>query len=156
MREFVLGVMLVPTLVIIVWMAVFGGTALQQELADPGAVSAAVNRDYSLGTVTVIENLGRPELASVLIATAAFLLFTWLITSLDSATLVICHLLGTENVAQAKVFWGMVLAAVTCALILVGGVLALQAASIIIGLPMAVVTVAVGIGLVKDLAARRL
>jgi choline/glycine/proline betaine transport protein len=92
----------------------------------------------------------------VLIATAAFLLFTWLITSLDSATLVICHLLGTENVAQAKVFWGMVLAAVTCALILVGGVLALQAASIIIGLPMAVVTVAVGIGLVKDLAARRL
>jgi choline/glycine/proline betaine transport protein len=155
-REFVLGVMLVPTLVIIAWMAVFGGTALHQELAVPGSVSAAVNRDYSLGTVTVIENLGQPGWTLPLIAIAAFLLFTWLITSLDSATLVIAHMLGAPEIAGAKVLWGVVLAAVTGALMGVGGVSALQAASIIIGLPLAAVAIAVGVGLARDLLFRRL
>lgn len=155
-REFVLAVMFVPALVIIVWMSVFGGTALHQELARPGAVSLAVNQDYSQGLVAVIENLGTASLAKGLIGVAAFLLFTWLITSLDSATLVICHLLGVEEAAPAKIFWGVALAAVTCALMAVGGVAALQAASIVIGLPLAGVLVLVGAGLIGDLVRGKL
>ncbi|MFP8880101.1 MAG: BCCT family transporter [Myxococcota bacterium] len=155
-REFVLAVMLVPTLVIIIWMSVFGGTALHQELNQPGAVSVAVNQDYSFGLVAVIENLGYPGVETVLIAVATFLLFTWLITSLDSATLVICHLLGAEEAAPAKIFWGFALAAVTCSLVAVGGVPALQAASIVVGLPLAVVVALVGVGLLRDLVRGRL
>ena len=150
------AVMLVPTLVTIVWMSVFGGTALHQELASAGAVSAAVNRDYSLGIVAVIENLGQPALVAPLTATAAFLLFTWLITSLDSATLVICHLLGVDEAAPAKIFWGLALAAVTVVLLQVGGLPALQAASIVIGLPLAALMLLLASGLLADLARRRL
>ena len=75
--------------------------------------------------------------SSVLIAITAFLLFTWLITSLDSATLVICHLLGSEEIPAATIFWGLTLAAVAAVLLLAGGLGALQAASIVIGLPLA-------------------
>ena len=78
------------------------------------------------------------------------MLFTWLITSLDSATLVICHLLDVPNSDSAKVFWGAALAATTVALLQVGGVAALQAASVLIGLPLALIVVALGVGLLKD------
>lgn len=155
-REFVFAVMLVPALVIIVWMSVFGGTALHQELAQSGAVSQAVNQDYSLGLVTVLAKLGPAWLTQSLIAVAAFLLFTWLITSLDSATLVICHLLGAEEAPAAKVFWGFALAAVTVSLMAVGGVSALQAASVVVGLPLALVVAALGAGLLGELVRGRL
>ena len=154
-REFAVAVMLVPTLVTLVWMSVLGGTALHQELLVPGSVSAAVNRDFSLGIVAVIDNLGGPTLATLLTLTAAFLLFTWLITSLDSATLVICHLLGSGEAPPGKVFWGLALAAVTAVLLLVGGLPALQAASIVIGLPLAFLLVLLGGGMLWELARSR-
>jgi choline/glycine/proline betaine transport protein len=150
-REFAVAVTLVPTLVTVVWMTVLGGTALHQEMASAGAVSAAVARDYSLGIVAVIGNLAGPGLGTGLMVTATFLLFTWLITSLDSATLVISHLLASEDAAPAKVFWGVALAAVTAVLLLVGGLPALQAASIVIGLPLAVLVLSMGAGLILDL-----
>jgi len=156
LREFVLAVMLVPTVVIVVWMTVFGGTALYQESVEAGSVSEAVARDYSLGIVAVIENLGNPVVATVLVSAAAFLLFTWLITSLDSATLVICHLLGAPEVSRAKVFWGVALAVVSCALLRVGGLPALQAASIVIGLPLALLVVLLSATLLVDLFRGRL
>ena len=155
-REFAVAVMLVPTLVITLWMSIVGGTALSQELASPGAVSDAVNQDYALGITAVIENLALPPISTGLVALAAFLLFTWLITSLDSATLVICHLLDVAEAPAAKAFWGSALAAVTIALLWVGGVTALQAASILIGLPLAVIVIALGAGLLKDAATGRL
>jgi choline/glycine/proline betaine transport protein len=155
-REFAIAVMLVPTLVTILWMTVLGGTALHQELLNPGSVSVAVNQDYSRGIVAVIENLGWPAAETLLTVTATFLLFSWLITSLDSATLVICHLLGSEESAAAKVFWGLALASVTTVLLLVGGLEALQAASIIVGLPLAVLMLALTGGLLRDFLFRKL
>jgi len=155
-REFVIAVMGVPTLVIIVWMVILGGTALDQELTNPGSISTLVNRDYSLGVPTMLKELAVPGIALSLTIIAAFLLFTWLITSLDSATLVICHLTAKPDAASHQVLWGVVLAAVTASLIWMGGLPALQAASIVIGLPLAGVTVLTGAGLVKDLVQRKL
>ncbi len=155
-REFAVAVMVVPALVIIVWMAVFGGTALYQELDVPGSVSVAVNEDYSRGLVAVIQNFALGFLEKPLIAIATVLLFSWLITSLDSATLVICHLLGVDELPQAKVFWGVALGAVTSALLLVGGVPALQAASIVVGVPLAALVVLMAGGLLRDLVRQTL
>ncbi len=151
-REFILGVLFVPCLVVLLWMSVLGGTALHQELAVTDAVSAAVAQDYSLGMVATIRNLGYPEITLLLLAVVSFLLFTWLITSLDSATLVICHILHVDHLNSMKVFWGFVLGAVTCTLMLIGGVSALQAASIIIGLPLAVIVLMLIISVLKQLS----
>ena len=155
-REFVFAVMGVPTLMIILWMSIIGGTALEQELAVPGSLSVPVNQDYSLGIVAMLEQLNAPVMAMWLMGVAAFLLFTWLITSLDSATLVICHLVEEPDSTSQQIIWGTLLASVTAALIWMGGVGALQAGSIVIGLPLAVVLGLIGAGLIKDLLAGRL
>ena len=148
-REFILGVLLVPSLVVVLWMSVFGGTAIQQELTLPGAVSDAVATDYSLAMAATVANLPAQEWHTFLLLIVSFLLFTWLVTSLDSATLVICHILNVDHVAGMKIFWGFLLGAVTCTLMVIGGIEALQAASIIIGLPMAVVMLLVVGSLLK-------
>ena len=88
MREFIIAVLFVPVLIILLWMSIFGGTAVYQELQLSGSVSEIVVADYSQGIVTVFGSLGSEWLQMALVGTAAFLLFTWLITSLDSATLV--------------------------------------------------------------------
>ena len=89
LREFAIAVLLVPTLVTLVWMCVFGGAAIAREQAAPGGLSAVVAADYSLGLVEVLEGLGSPFVAGALTALACVLLFTWLVTSIDSATLMI-------------------------------------------------------------------
>jgi choline/glycine/proline betaine transport protein len=120
-------------------MSVFGGTAIHQELATSGVISSAVNQDYSLGLIASIDDLGLDQIKSLLFMIVAFLLFTWLVTSLDSATLVICNMLNVSQSIIMKIIWGLVLGAVSCTLMLVGGIEALQAASVIIGLPMALI-----------------
>ncbi|NNL66721.1 MAG: BCCT family transporter [Myxococcales bacterium] len=154
-REFAVAVMGVPALVILLWMSIFGGTALHQEIADPGAVSAAVNQDYSLGIAVVIANLAQGGVGTGLMLAATFLLLTWLVTSLDSATLVICHLVGAGEAPAVKAFWGLALAATTAALLLVGGLSALQSASILVGLPLALLMVLLAGGILWDLARDR-
>ena len=154
-REFVVTVMFLPTAITLVWMAIFGGTAIVQEQLIPGSISDAVNIDYSLGIVAVIQGLGYPELVLPLLAVASFLLFTWLITSLDSATLVMCQLLGVEKNRAATVFWGTALAVVAALLLVAGGLQALQAASIVVGLPLAFVVAVLALGLVRDLLTDR-
>ena len=151
-REFVLGVMLVPTLSVIVWMSVFGGLALHGELSGQASIIDQVNADYAVGTVAVVRRLGVLVLPLVLVIT--FLLFTWLVTSIDSATLVICTLLkqdGAEISAVKKTMWGVLLGVVTGLLMYVGGVTALQAASIVTGLPIGFLVLAIGIGVLKDM-----
>jgi choline/glycine/proline betaine transport protein len=148
-REFIVTVLFVPTLVVIIWMSIHGGTALHQEIQVADSVSAIVANDYSQGLVATIQNLDYPSVETLLLIVTSFLLFTWLITSLDSATLVICHILQVDHLGRMKIFWGFILGAVTCTLMLIGGVTALQAASIIIGLPMAVMVLLMGASVVK-------
>lgn len=154
-REFVLGVLLVPACVTFVWMTVIGGTAIHQEMSRPGSVSEAVAENHGLGLVAVIEQLGPHPVTQGLVAVAAFLLLTWLVTSLDSATLVLCHLVDSESSAAARVFWGCALAAVAALLLRAGGLSALQAASIVLGLPLAFVVILLCGGLLRDLARGR-
>jgi choline/glycine/proline betaine transport protein len=150
-REFVLGVMLAPTLAVIVWMSVFGGLALHGELTGQPSIIDQVNADYAVGTVAVVRRLG--VFVAPFVVVIAFLLFTWLVTSIDSATLVICTLLkhdGAEISALHKTLWGLLLGVVTGLLMYVGGVTALQAASIVTGLPIGFLLVAIGIGVLKE------
>ena len=103
MRKFVVGVMLVPTLSVIVWMSVFGGAAIHGELYGPSSIVAQVNADYAVGTVAVVQRLG--VFVVPLVAVIGLLLFTWLITSIDSATLVICTLLKRDGRRNSSGWW---------------------------------------------------
>ena len=143
-----------PTLVIILWMSVFGGTAIHQELNESGLISSPVNLDYSLGLIASIHALNLGEMKTILFMVVTFLLFTWLITSLDSATLVICNILDVSQSTLMKIIWGFVLGTVSCTLMLVGGIEALQAASVIIGLPMALMMLMIIASMIRLILAK--
>jgi choline/glycine/proline betaine transport protein len=80
------------------------------------------------------------------------LLFTWLVTSIDSATLVICMLLKRDQrdvSTLQKTVWGVLLGLITGLLLVAGGIGALQAASIVAGLPVGLVMLGIGYGVLR-------
>ena len=109
-REFILGVLFVPALVVVLWMTVFGGSALHEELAVTGAISGPVAEDYSMGLVATIEQLAGPGIEVAMLAVVAFLLFTWLITSLDPSTQVIFHILDFDHLGSMNITFKLVTA----------------------------------------------
>ena len=154
-REFVLGVLFAPTLLATFWISIFGNTAMFIELFGAGGVTEAVNKDTTMALFTTLELM---DLGTMLTVTGAsictIMLVTYFVTSADSATLVICTLLsmGNENPpARFRIFWGVAIGTVAGVLLLVGGLKALQTASIVAALPYSVVLILTTWGLYKSL-----
>ncbi|MBV0932973.1 BCCT family transporter [Marinobacterium weihaiense] len=158
-REFVLGVMLIPSVVALVWFGVIGSAGIHQSLygADMTIYNAAINDwDYA-GTLYNSFDVLTPGTLAVLAKMAALVVVViFFVTSADSGTLVLGRLLafGQRPPVQQRILWGMALGAVTLIILLLGGDLALkslQAASIAGALPFTFVLLAMMYGLVKSL-----
>jgi choline/glycine/proline betaine transport protein len=163
-REFMVGVMFVPTTIAFFWICMFGGNAIWQELnAVDGAGVIATVRDWNLPNAlyTTIGNLGSMSwmgdlswIAWPLSALATVLLASWFITSSDSGTLVITTMLSMGDDHPPKVFrivWGMGEGLVAAVLLVAGGLKALQTASIAAAFPISFVLLAMVWGLLKSL-----
>ncbi len=154
-REFVLGVLIAPTILSTFWITVFGNTAMFIELFGDGGVTAAVNEDITMALFKTIELMSAGEIVTILMAgICTVMLVTYFVTSADSATLVICTLIsmGDEHPpARYRVFWGLAIGAVAAVLLFAGGLKALQTASIVAALPFSVVAVLATYGLYKSL-----
>jgi choline/glycine/proline betaine transport protein len=160
-REFMVGVMFVPTAIAFFWLCIFGGNALYAELSAADGVGTAgivqLIRDWNLpaalyGTIDLLTDIGWLNWAMAALAT--FLLATWFITSSDSGTLVITTMLsmGDENPPQRfRIIWGLGEGFVAAVLLLAGGLQALQTASIAAALPVSVVMLLMTYGIVKSL-----
>ena len=170
-REFMVGVMFVPTTIAFFWLSMFGGNAIWQELnsaAGPGIAGGAGvietvrNWDLPAALYTTIGNLGTTSwigdmgwIAWPLSALATLLLASWFITSSDSGTLVITTMLSMGDDHPPKMFriiWGLGEGFVAGVLLLAGGLAALQTASIAAGFPISFVLLAMAWGLIKSLA----
>ncbi|MBM6405320.1 BCCT family transporter [Phycicoccus sp. CSK15P-2] len=157
-REFAVGVLVVPTLITFFWMAIFGGTALWQEFEENGGIIDAVNEDIARPLFLVIDNFGLGVLGSVLAFIALVLIITYFVTSSDSGTLVVTTLISMgkeEPPAGYRVFWGLGEGAVAAVLLASGGLAALQTASLAAGLPFSIIMFIMMWGLMKALAAER-
>ncbi|MFT4994447.1 MAG: choline/glycine/proline betaine transport protein [Paraglaciecola sp.] len=154
-REFLLGVLLVPTALTILWITIFGNSAMYIELFGEGGVAAAVNADTTTALFKTIELLDLGYLLTGIMATiCTFMLLTYFVTSADSATLVICTLvaMGKNNPpAKLRIFWGVAIGAVAAVLLYSGGLQALKTASIVVALPFSVVLIFATYGLCKSL-----
>ncbi len=160
-REFMVGVMFVPTTIAFFWLCIFGGSAIYAELNAPGGVGTAgiaqLVRDWNLpaalyGTIDQVTEMAWLNWAMAALAT--FLLATWFITSSDSGTLVITTMLsmGDENPPQVfRIVWGLGEGFVAAVLLLAGGLKALQTASIAAALPVSVIMLMMTYGIVKSL-----
>ena len=161
LRGFILGVMFVPSALALLWIGVFGGNAIHMELSAGGGVGTAgimeLVRDanYEAALYSAIDRLsGVGWMTWGMSALATLLLATWFITSSDSATLVITTLLsmgGRHPPRRFRVVWGLGVGGVAAALLLAGGLHALQTAAIAAALPVSVVVVLMIVGLVKSL-----
>ena len=160
-REFVLGVMIVPTLVSTVWFGVIGSAGIYESLysADMSIYNTAVNNwDYAGTLYTAFDVISPGVVATIAKIAALVVVVVFFVTSADSGTLVLGRLLafGKRPPIQQRIIWGCMLGAVTLVILLLGGkeaLKALQAASIAGALPFTFVIIAMSIGLVKSLMA---
>ena len=153
-RQFCFCVLLVPTSVVVLWMGVFGGAAVGVDLFNAAGVVDAVNADYATGVFQTIAGFGYDWLVTPITILTTLLLISWFVTSSDSGTLVMCTMLsmGDEHPPiKFRVFWGVTSGVVAGVLMLAGGLSALQTASIVAGLPIAVALLLMGYGMVKTL-----
>ncbi|PHO08969.1 choline transporter [Malaciobacter canalis] len=153
--EFVAGVLLTPTLITIVWIGLFGGTALYEELFLGKDIVAAVNNDISSALFVMLENLEVGILGEIMSFLMIVLIATYLITSANAGTLVITTILSagsTTPPAVHRVLWGIILTLLTGVLILAGGLETLQAAVITAALPFSVIIIIMIAGLLKSLS----
>ena len=140
-KEFVLGVLLVPSLFGFLWFSVFGGTALNLELFHNGKIAEAAQADVTSALFNTLQQL---PVGAILSAVATLLIITFFITSADSATFVLGMLSskGVQNPpARTKLVWGLLQSSIAAVLLLSGGLQGLQTASIIAAAPFSVIMV---------------
>lgn len=153
-REYVMGAMLVPTLMCLTWFALVGGTAVDLELTGI-AKGAILNADISAQlyeTINLILSTGLAKLMSFVIV---ILLLTYLVTSADSAILIINTISSAGDPLQKEakhiIMWGLILTAVIAVLLIAGGMDALRSIMIIGALPFSLVMALMAISLIKSL-----
>lgn len=154
-RQFIGGVLALPTLFVFVWMVAFGGSALHLELLDEGAtISAAVAEDTTIALYALLAELPLTTVASGLVT---LLIATYFITSSDSGTHVIDTLISRgsmHTLRRQRVIWGITQGVVAATLLIVGGEMALssiQTASIAAGLPVMLILALACVNLVRAL-----
>jgi len=153
-REFIVGVLFVPTLLAFAWITLFGGTALWIELFGSGGIADAVADDLTRALYVTFDKMEAGIVGTVFTAIATLLIATYFVTSSDSGTLVINTLLSMgdpEPPMAHRVLWGLSEGAVAAVLLVAGGLGALQTASITAALPFSIIMLAMCVGLVKAL-----
>jgi choline/glycine/proline betaine transport protein len=161
LREFVIGVLCVPTFIIFVWLGIFGGSALYQELNAAGGagtgelVKLVTEWNLPAALFTAADGIaGNGVMGWILSAMLVFLLLSWFVTSSDSGTLVLTTILSLGNEEPPKIFrifWGIVIGFVAGVLLVAGGLSALQTANIAAALPLSVVILLMTFGVLKSL-----
>jgi len=150
-REFVAGALLAPTLAGFVWLTVMGGTGLQQQLTGVVDLGAAVEANVATALFVMLEQLPWTAITATI---ATILVVTYFVTSSDSGSLVIDMLAAgghTDPPKVQRVFWAVTEGAVAGVLLVLGGLTALQTASIAAGLPFAVIMWLMCVALLKAL-----
>lgn len=156
-REFIVGVLLVPAGFTFLWLSLFGNTALTMELANSGVdlVKVAIE-DSPTALFVMLEQLPWSNVMSMV---ATLLIITFFVTSSDSGSLVIDIITSGGNEdppVWQRIFWAVTEGAVAAALLLAGGLSALQTAAISSALPFAFVMLLMCFGLYRGLESERI
>jgi len=168
-RQFVTGVLLVPSIVSVLWFGIFGGTAFKvQEAADaagrPGLVTmtdGSPSIDFDGALFDLVKNLSMPDwLTAAVIVLAMVLVAIFFVTGADSASLVMSSLSSNGSSDPKRglvIFWGLLTGAVAAVLLLAGGdkpseaLAGLQRITIVAALPFVLVMLLLCFALVRDL-----
>ena len=149
-REFIAGVLLVPSIVGFFWFSVLGGTGIYRQIFGAGDLV-----DPEEGVVAervLFDVLGALPLGSILSVVAIILVAIFFITSSDSGSLVVDMLAsgGHPNPPiWSRVLWAVMEGAIAIALLVAGGLTALQAGSLVTALPFSIILLLVCVSTLK-------
>jgi glycine betaine transporter len=152
-REFVLGVMIVPVGLSMLWFATFGGSAIYFDLFGGIAIADAVSKEVPAGLYVLLNQLPWGGFAAVL---TVALVSMFVVTSADSATFVLGMFTSKGVLTPTRVvriLWGVLQLLMASVLLLSGGLNGLQTVSIIAAFPFMLLMVLMAFSLHKDLAA---
>ncbi|MEX1062843.1 MAG: BCCT family transporter, partial [Balneolaceae bacterium] len=147
-REFITGVLFVPTAFTLIWLSVFGSSGLYIEFFGDGGIAGLATEEMLFA---VLEGFPFSAVTSLV---AIVVIITFFVTSSDSGSLVIDMLASGGNPdppRQQRIFWALSEGVVAAILLYSGGLAALRTASITTGLPFAVVLVIMCFSLYKGL-----
>ena len=160
-REFILGVLLVPSLLSFFWLTVFGGSAITLNEQSGGRLFDTVQDNYPVALFEMVDLLPLPFLAAVarvgLFVLITALVVSYFITSSDSGSLVIDKLTSggvLHTPRHQRLFWAVLEGLLAATLLLIGGekaLMALQTAVISAGLPLSLILLVMSFSLVKGI-----
>lgn len=153
LKEFVLGVLIVPTLITFLWLSTFGGSAIFIELNSIADIAGAVTNNVATSLYVLLEQF---PISAVTSTVGVILVTGFFVTSSDSGSLVVDSLTAGGKLdapVPQRIFWAMTEGAVAAVLLIGGGLGALQTAAVSTGLPFAVILVILVWSLLKGLRA---
>ncbi|MFV0560487.1 MAG: BCCT family transporter [Enterococcus sp.] len=136
-KEFVGGVLIVPTLFALIWFTVFGGSAIWQEMFNNTSIFNVIQeKGMEVGLFSLLENYG--TFGMILTGLALLLISSFFITSADSATFVLGMFSSEGNLypkKRIKITWGLIQSSIAVILLYAGGLETLQAVSVLSSFP---------------------
>ncbi|MGP9768713.1 BCCT family transporter [Halomonas sp. AOP13-D3-9] len=148
-REFLVSVMLVPSTVSVLWMTTFGGTAIDQYVSQ--GIEAVRDAGVDLQLFVMLEQLPLSQITSFV---AIVLVIVFFVTSSDSGSLVIDSITAGGKVdapTPQRVFWAIIEGAIAIALLLGGGLTALQTMAVSTGFPFTIILLVACYAIIKGL-----
>jgi choline/glycine/proline betaine transport protein len=144
-KEFIIGVLIVPSLIVFIWMGVFGNAAIYLVLNSIGDIGSAVSSNASTALFVLFDSLSFAKPLSLI---SLVLIVTFFVTSSDSGALVASMLsskrhidISSDSPLISRITWAILLGVVAAVLLQAGGLGALQTAVVIFGLPFSVITI---------------
>jgi len=145
-RQFVAYIILIPTIFSVLWFGIFGSLSISAVNADPTIASMPIEQ-------MLFGVFNQYPLGKILSVIAIVLVFTFFITSADSATMVLGMQSenGTLNPSKkSKVIWGISVSTIAAVLLYAGGLKALQNILMIFALPFVIIVIFISISLIKE------
>ena len=150
-KELLLGVVLAPSAVSILWISIFGSTAFHIELFGNGGITAAVNENITTALFSLLEHFPLSYFSILFVVIAGIIFF---VTSSDSGSLVIDFITsgGREKTkVWLRIFWALAEGLVAATLVYGGGLIALQTGSLVTGLPVCILMLVLCYSILKAL-----
>ena len=143
-KEFIVGVLFVPSLIVFIWMGVFGNAALYQVLNNIGDIASAVSSDVTTALFVLYDSM---SFSLILSTVTLFVIVTFFVTSSDSGALVASMLsskkgadIDGDSPLVSRITWAILLGVLAGVLLKAGGLGALQTAVVIFGIPFSIIT----------------
>src|SRR6056297_1687557 len=151
LKEFVLGVLIVPSLLTFFWLSTFGGSAMFLELNTMADIAGAVTENVATSLYVLLEQF---PLSLITSSVGVILVTSFFVTSSDSGSLVVDSLTAGGKLdapVPHRIFWALTEGAVAAVLLIGGGLGALQTAAIYTGLPFAILLIILAFSLLIGL-----